>query len=126
MRSLGIEPTKSTPRVVFSEEESVLRISGTCFPADASAFFSPIRDSIAAYLETRPEELTVELRLAYLNTSCSRNLLRLLKLLESNSAQDTDIRVVWRFDSGDEMALEWATLLKEELDLDFEIAAGDD
>lgn len=61
MNRLYINQAAETPEVLFEPEQGTLRFKGNSHPEDARAFYDPIRNIIATYLETKNErELRVD------------------------------------------------------------------
>jgi hypothetical protein len=100
MNHLNLEPTSTTPAVVFGEDRRLM-IKGRSIPADVSGFYSPLIEW-AAGLHT--DKLLVDINLEYMNSSSSKKLLQLLKALNNNKAVG-QMSVIWRYDKDDEDSL---------------------
>lgn len=121
MDDLRIEPTKSTPQVLFSSQEGLLRLKGQSYPENAFAFYQPLLTWAKTWFASKPEKVRVEIHLNYLNTSSSKCLMDLIDLLEQVSEEGIHVRIVWFCEVGNERAYELAEEFMEGLDLTYEI-----
>jgi hypothetical protein len=126
LSQMNIEATRSTPQVRFDRENNHLAIVGQSYPENAFAFYQPLLQSLDSYLEelTEEGELTVELRLPYINTSSTKCFLMLLEKLDQAYADGKKISVHWIYDEDNESELECAEEFKEDLSLPFHITAN--
>ncbi len=120
MTSIDIEPTKTTPRVLFVPERGELEISGESYPENSFEFFAVIKDWLNAHLESRPESFTLRFQLDYFNTSSSKCLLDVLEILERFHKENQSIKVMWYYQEDDEDMEESGHDLCDDLDLEFE------
>ncbi|MFP4023816.1 MAG: DUF1987 domain-containing protein [Thiohalospira sp.] len=101
MKDLIIKETEKTPSVALSTN-GVLKIEGRSIPEDAASFFRPILDWTK---EFTAEEIRVDIKLEYFNTSSSKFILEMLRLLENNP-ENKNILVNWFYEEGDLDVLE--------------------
>lgn len=127
MNDLNIPATASSPRVEFSAETGVLRLSGESYPEHSLDFFRPILRAAAAFLEGVGELFTLELRLTYLNTSSIKSLMDLMDAMEAAHLRGRPVTLTWFYDPENDRALELAEEFKEDLTLPFFLvpASGD-
>jgi hypothetical protein len=91
MQNLYIAPTSSTPEVNFQFDRHQLSLRGESYPENAHAFFGPIMQAINAYLPTlQSTQVTVDVQLAYFNSSSTKVLLELFGLF--NDAAGRQLR----------------------------------
>lgn len=101
MKDLIIKETEKTPSVSLSTN-GVLKIEGRSIPEDAAKFFKPLLDWTK---EFTAEEIRVDIKLEYFNTSSSKFILEMLRLLENNKSNN-NILVNWFYEEGDLDVLE--------------------
>ena len=101
MKDLVIKETEKTPSVALSTN-GVLKIEGRSIPEDAAKFFRPLLDWTKEFKST---EIRVDIKLEYFNTSSSKFILEMLRLLENNP-DNSNILVNWFYEEGDLDVLE--------------------
>lgn len=117
MEKLYVEASLDTPKVNFDPENSVFEISGKALPEDAIEFFRPLYDWMAKYLESSDVPVTVNLDLAYLNSSSTRYIFNILSLLEDAHEEGREVSVKWRASNSDEVMIGKGEEMKEMLDV---------
>lgn len=111
MQSLIIEPTNYTPQVTF-ETSGNMSIRGRSLMLDAIQFYNPLIDW-ASRLNTPKVSLSIELD--YLNTSSSKKLHELLKILDGENQNIKEFLVYWAYEADDEDTLLEGQILEERL-----------
>ena len=101
MKDLVIKGTEKTPSVALSTN-GVLKIEGRSIPEDAAKFFKPLLDWTKEFTAT---EIRVDIKLEYFNTSSSKFILEMLRLIENNP-ENNNILVNWFYEEGDLDVLE--------------------
>ena len=101
MKDLIIKETEKTPSVALSSN-GILKIEGRSIPEDAAKFFKPLLDWTK---EFTANEIRVDIKLEYFNTSSSKFILEMLRLLENNP-ENKNILVNWFYEEGDLDVLE--------------------
>jgi len=101
MKDLIIKETEKTPSVALSTN-GVLKIEGRSIPENAAKFFKPILDWTKEFTSG---EIRVDIKLEYFNTSSSKFILEMLRLLENNP-ENKNILVNWFYEEGDLDVLE--------------------
>ncbi|MCK5169986.1 MAG: DUF1987 domain-containing protein [Bacteroidales bacterium] len=101
MKDLIIKDTEKTPSVALSTN-GVLKIEGRSIPEDAAKFFKPLLDWTKDFTAN---EIRVDIKLEYFNTSSSKFILEMLRLLENNP-DNNNILVNWFYEEGDLDVLE--------------------
>lgn len=98
MNSLIIQKTDSTPEISFLQKGEI-KITGRSLPEDVHKFYDPLIDWVK---NLAVDNVKVDLKLEYLNTSSTKKLLNLLVALDDNTNIDTvDIRWYYEFDDLD-------------------------
>jgi len=108
MHDLMIPGTDSLPEVSFKTSGD-FRLYGRALPEDASKFFNPIFDWVR---EFTGEMYNIEINLDYFNTSVSKKLLELFRIVE-NKPGEKKVNVKWMYEDGDDEMLESGEIYKE-------------
>lgn len=105
MHDFILDRTDTTPRVRLLSE-GYLSLEGCCFPENSEEFFKPILDWCIAYSKMPNKKTRIEINLAYINSSSTYELGKLLKVLsQRNSINQSELDVHWVVDLDDsEMA----------------------
>ena len=111
MENLFIEGTNNTPHVNF-KNNGELNLEGRSLPEDSVKFYTPLFDW-TKHLNT--EKIIFNVKLEYLNTASSKQLLSLLKIVTENpTVKNTEVN--WYYEEGDLDGLEtgehYATIIK--------------
>lgn len=119
MNNLEIEATKTTPKVEFRTDGELL-LEGVSLPEDSFSFYTPL----FKWLEQMTfEQVTLNMKLEYLNTSSTKQIFMLLKNLATKDKYE-NVAVNWYYEEDDEDMHEageyYASLLNE---LDFRFIA---
>lgn len=104
------QPTNYTPFVLF-DPSGKLVLKGRSLMLDAVTFYTPLVEWIKN-LETESVHFTIEID--YFNTSSSKKLLEILKLLDSKN-NVKEFVVYWGFESDDDDILIKGQILEERL-----------
>ena|ERR1039457_305205 len=101
MNPLIIEAHENiTPAVTFDIEKGIFEISGWSHPEDAMHFYAPIFEWMNKYAETPNAETVFHFRFQYFNTSSSKQVFRLISLLEE-IAKKSSTKIQWHYDQED-------------------------
>ncbi len=101
MEDFYIEPSNSTPKVDF-KICGELNLEGRSLPEDSIKFYSPLFVWAREYVA---EKTVINIKLEYLNTSSSKQLLQLLKIITENP-QNKTVKINWYYEEGDLDSLE--------------------
>ncbi|HLV42930.1 MAG TPA: DUF1987 domain-containing protein [Brumimicrobium sp.] len=102
MENINLEGTPKTPSVSFNANEGRLELRGRSIPENSVEFYKPINLWIEEYAKS-PKEITVfDVKLEYFNTSSSKCILDVFKLLEEINGNGTEVKVNWYFEEDDE------------------------
>ena len=108
MEDFFIQGTDSLPSVSF-KTNGELKITGRALPEDAFGFFAPLFEWAAKFSD---ETIDLEVNLDYFNTSVSKQLFDLFKVIENNPAV-RNINLKWMYEDGDEEMLESGEIYQE-------------
>ena len=103
-----IEATPSTPTIRFDMNGRLL-IQGRSLPENVMSFYNPLIDWAR---ELKAETTKLDINLEYSNSSSSKKLLEILKILDANNAIK-ELIVNWHYESDDEDALECGQVYEE-------------
>lgn len=115
MDDLIIEATSVTPCINFKSDGNLL-IEGKALPEDPEKFFKTVF-AWARDFHTPHTKLSV--RMIYVNTSSSKQIFELLKILAANHQSD-EIEVLWFYEEGDYDILESGKYFESLLKIPFE------
>jgi len=110
MEDLFVQGTDSLPNISF-KSNGELKITGRALPEDASTFFRPLLDWLRAF---SADEVNIEFNLDYFNTSVSKQILDMFKIIEGNPANKV-IKIKWMYEDGDDEMLESGEIYSEML-----------
>ena len=110
MEDLFIQGTDSLPTISF-KSSGELKITGRALPEDANSFFRPLLDWLRIF---SAEEVNIEFNLDYFNTSVSKQILDMFKIIEGNPANKV-INMKWMYEDGDDEMLESGEIYSEML-----------
>ena len=123
MENTFIPALERSPEVDFRFQENRLSLRGEAYPEDAAAFFGPLLKLLTDYCETiRGQELQVEFRLDYFNTSSAKALMNMIQILENAVRTGTQVTLRWCFQKDDEVMREFGEDFSRELQhVDFQL-----
>jgi len=103
MDRISIAGTERTPEVDFDFGRGRLTLNGESYPEDAAAFFGPLHQAIASFLESGVDgPLTFELALTYFNSSSAKALMNMFMLLEDGAGAGVAVEIRWLYAAGDD------------------------
>ena len=105
MNNLKIDKTKHTPQVMLNTLGD-FTIKGVSTPENAQKFFQPIINWLNEFKLTNPSHINFVMEIEYLNTSSSRIVVDLLRLLNQFKLAGTTVSITWTYEAGDEDMLE--------------------
>lgn len=108
MQDLLIQGTDSLPTISF-KTSGELKMTGRALPEDASGFFEPVLDWLKDFSS---DEVNIEINLDYFNTSVSKKLLDIFRLIDRNPDNKT-INLKWMYEEGDDEMLESGQIYDE-------------
>jgi hypothetical protein len=102
LEPLKIEPTHKTPKVYLDPAEGTFELSGRSIPEDSVGFYQRVLTWIDEYGKSPNPKTNFKFELEYFNTSSSKNILELLKKLESIHGEGHAVQISWYYDEDDE------------------------
>ena len=121
MTDIRKEGNSKTPTVVATLQPFSLELSGRSIPENSIAFYQPLMDWVEAHCGSVENQLEINIRLEYFNTSSSKCLMDLLKRVEATGCA---ARVNWYYEDDDEDMLEAGEDYDAIIDLPFRLIAS--
>jgi len=79
------EKTKTTPYVLIDEEKGYMYFEGESYLEDIVGFFKDINDWLKEYLASDFSEFTFDCELKYFNSSTTKQIYNILRLMDVNA-----------------------------------------
>lgn len=105
MEDLKIEKGQRTPAVEFSKIGE-LRIEGRSTPENSVEFYEVLINWIKDYKKTKPTNLNLHVSLEFFNTSSSKLLINIFKLIEKIKNENFEPAIFWYYEENDEDMLQ--------------------
>jgi hypothetical protein len=118
MRDLIIEPTRKTPEIVF-KCNGELYLNGISLPQNVIDFFMPVFAWLEELKTHSPQRIRFVIDLVYLDTSSTKAILSMLKLLQKIVPQEGDLEIVWKYENGDMDMLDQGEVLQRTTKIPF-------
>ena len=121
MEPLFIAASPTSPEVDFRFDQHTLSIKGESYPENAAAFYGPVIARVQAYLDScKDAEITVNVSLAYFNSSSTKMLFTFFEALNNAAIAGNQVRLNWYHDEDDDTILEFGQELQDDFGaLDF-------
>jgi len=115
MPNLTIAATAATPEINFLFDRHWLSLRGESYPENAQAFYGPILEAVQHYLaQLTATPITVEVQLAYFNSSSTKILLELFDSFNQASLNGNQVTLNWHYDPDDDTILEFGQEIAED------------
>ena len=119
MKQLKIEPTSTTPFILFDREKNLFKIEGRSYPADVVPFYEPVISWLEAYVKDPNPVTDFDVDLTYVSSNSLKELLILLKMfIPLKEAYQVNIK--WYRNPEDDDMQERGEFLQEMTGLNFE------
>lgn len=97
MSSYISESSRNSPEIRFDLVKGEFSIKGKSFPENSKKFYAPFMEWIDK--NPLPENAVVEMQFDYISSSSVIAVLELIRRMEEKQSQ---IRIIWAFESGDD------------------------
>lgn len=121
MNNLKISDSKDTLGVACDVKTGNINMEGNSYPMDAAEFFSPVFDWLDQYINDIKGELTLNLRINYLNSSSTKCLFDLIDRVEEYFTEGGKVHVKWYYKHNDKDIEETGKEFQEDMELPFEL-----
>jgi len=115
MKRLSIEGTDDTPKILLDKAAGVFEISGRSLPEDTVDFYDPVMRWLREYAKAPNPTTEFSFKLDYFNTSSSKMILDILKLLNDIKGAT----ITWYSFEDDEEVAEAGEEFAEQVELPF-------
>lgn len=95
MKSYFCSETEDTPFVELNPEKNKFIFAKRSLPENAYQFYQPIITWITEFFDSTDNECVFEFMFDYYNTSSSKQILKILNLLERYKQNGKDIKIKW-------------------------------
>jgi hypothetical protein len=96
------------PEVKLNAQTGVCEISGESYLEDTDEFYNNIINWLETYISDVKKSLTFNFRLTYFNTSSSRSILNVLRVLKKYEDDGGNVTVNWHYPADDDSIAEEA------------------
>ena len=102
MARLHLAGTEKTPEVLFDTQVGTFQLEGCSIHENAERFFRPLIDQVELYIRQPAPQTIVKLSLTYFNSSSSKYILDLLKLMdEIHLSGKGTVLMEWHYEQQD-------------------------
>jgi len=105
MEKFVLESSPKTPRIQFDTESGQFEISGRSIPENSIEFYNPLLNWLEQHLRGVRQDITLDIKLEYFNTSSSKCLVEIFRKLEKIN-EKTQVTINWHYLEEDEDMLE--------------------
>ena len=124
MDSLVIQATEYTPSIVLDKEMGLFEIASRSLPENAIEFYEPVIDWIVKYAENPNPETHFSFKLEYYNTASSKQIAKLLLLIEKiQMLKTSQVKIFWHYSPDDLDMLNSGKRYEKLLNIPFEFIA---
>ena len=118
--------TNTTPYILIDEERGYMKLEGKSYLEDILGFFKEINEWLEKYLASGSAVLTFDCAMEYFNSSTTKMLYNMLRMMDKQAGRGNKIVVNWIFAEDDEMITECGEDFREEMEtLEFNIVIHD-
>jgi hypothetical protein len=110
MEDFLINSTNKSPYISLSE--GLFQFSGRSIPEDAKRIFKPVTDWMKTYQPGNDGKTIVNFNFDYLDTSSSKCIFDILKILDELHTKGHDVIINWFYEEGDDDMLDLGAHLK--------------
>ncbi len=115
-----IASTKSTPEVSFSAQDRAIKFKGRSNTENPLTFYQPVFDLLNECKECHAEDITMEFRISYMNTTSSKFIYAMLKSAAEMERGGTKVSAKWYYEPDDEDSFEVGEDLSKASQLKFD------
>ncbi|MBE9468534.1 MAG: DUF1987 domain-containing protein [Bacteroidetes bacterium] len=105
MQNISFQGNNSTPTINFDYDKGLVEISGRSIPENALKFYIPLIQWVSDYRENPKPKTTINFTIEYFNTSSSKSILQILKVLEQIYEDGYNIVLNWIYKDDDIMEI---------------------
>ncbi|HAN78240.1 MAG TPA: nuclear pore complex subunit [Bacteroidales bacterium] len=124
MNNLLLKNNDKWPIIDFNASTGVLKISGKSIPSDVHLVYDPIINWLKEYAGQPALTTVMTVHLIYYNTSSSKYVLDIFKILDKINAAGHSVKVNWLCDTEDEDLKEEGELYKSLVQVPFNVVSA--
>ncbi len=102
MSELNIKSTNTTPEINYNSESGILEFIGKSLPTNSIEFYEPVFNWATNFFNSAdvPTDFTLEFKVDYYNTSSSKQIAKLFRIIETSLASSI-VTINWFYDEED-------------------------
>jgi hypothetical protein len=124
MENLIIAATDETPAIELNAN-GVLSLQGISMPEDPSAFYQPVLAWMRQYVASPVRKIQLEIGFTYFNSTSAKRIFQLIQYLEQAAEKGSDVKVIWKHESDDDLIRDKGLEIQQLTRLPFEIVSVD-
>ena len=104
MENLKIQGTQDEfyiPAVDFNATTGICEIAGESYLEETSEFYAPLVEWLEQYIKELKTPLVFNFKLSYYNTSSSKKILDLLRIMKEFEKKGGEVKVTWFYEESD-------------------------
>ncbi|MCB1191433.1 MAG: DUF1987 domain-containing protein [Leptospiraceae bacterium] len=121
MESLKKEASKSSPKIEFDANTSILKIEGKSYMENPAAFYEPIIYWVDEFVKISDKPVVFDINIDYLNTSSTKIFMNIFDILESYYQSGKKITINWHYDPENDFGKETGDEYQEDYELPFNV-----
>jgi hypothetical protein len=94
------------PDVDFNPETGIMRLVGRSTPENAEDFYGPLVKWLLEYSENACDLTEFHFRFEYFNTTSSKSVLQILRIMERIYKEGHNINILWYYETDDDDMME--------------------
>lgn len=102
MNGIVTEGDRKIPSLNFNPATGIFEIKGNSTPENAEMVYQPVIDLLNEYRDSPREKTIFNVNLDYFNTSSSKWLLNIFRILKQIGASGKSLEINWYYDPEDE------------------------
>jgi hypothetical protein len=106
MEKYIVQQSDITPEMQMDPVSGYMQITGTSIPENSEEVYRPVLDWIRKYEETPARQTLLDIRLDYFNTSSSKFLLEIIRVLKRIQDNQHEVKLRWFYYEDDPDMLE--------------------
>ena len=118
MESLVIERTTKSPSINLSD--GMIEIKGRSIPENPKKLYKPAYDWVKKYIVSPPEYTQVNFNFEYIDTSSSKWILDIIRLLDQVELDSYIVKLNWYYEVGDYDMFDLGMHLKSFVNIPFD------
>ncbi len=124
MSPLVIQATEHTPSIVLDKDMGIFEISFRSLPENAIEFYKSVIDWLNEYAAMPNKETIFSFSLEYYNTASSKQIAKILLILEKIQLQNnSQVKIIWHYSEDDLDMLQSGKRYEKLLNIPFEFIA---